>query len=87
MLKGILIMFLYIPYILTQSVPTCALTCISNANLGGCVQTDNACLCKNQNFVVSTISCIESTCTGSDLENAIQFIQDICTSVGVSLTQ
>jgi CFEM-containing surface protein len=77
-MKGILIMLLYVPYILSQNVPTCALTCISNANLGDCAQTDNACLCKNQQFIASTTTCIESTCTGSDLQEAIEFVQAIC---------
>ncbi|KAL5478523.1 hypothetical protein ACEPAI_2707 [Sanghuangporus weigelae] len=69
-----------------QTVPQCALTCIANADLGGCSATDNNCLCNNPQFVSSTASCIESSCTGDDLNNAIGFAQQTCEAVGVTLT-
>ncbi|KAH8112804.1 hypothetical protein DFH11DRAFT_384023 [Phellopilus nigrolimitatus] len=70
-----------------QSPPQCALTCIATANTGTCSSTDNKCLCANQAFVSSTTNCIESTCTGSDLQSAIQFAQADCAAVGVTLTE
>ncbi|KAL5520867.1 hypothetical protein ACEPAF_2870 [Sanghuangporus sanghuang] len=69
-----------------QTVPQCALTCIADADLGDCSATDNACLCNNQQFVSSTSSCIQSSCSGDDLQNAIEFAQETCESVGVTLT-
>ncbi|EJD01850.1 uncharacterized protein FOMMEDRAFT_88233 [Fomitiporia mediterranea MF3/22] len=69
-----------------QNVPQCALTCIGNADLGGCSATDNQCLCTNQQFIQSTTTCIESTCSGSDLAAAEAFAQQSCASVGVTLT-
>ncbi|KAL5497784.1 hypothetical protein ACEPAH_2715 [Sanghuangporus vaninii] len=70
-----------------QTVPQCALTCIANADLGGCSATDNNCLCNNQQFVSSTASCIQSSCSGDDLQNAIAFAQQTCETVGVTLTE
>ncbi|KAI5121936.1 hypothetical protein M0805_000265 [Coniferiporia weirii] len=67
-------------------VPTCALTCIENADFGGCSSTDDTCLCNNAAFVNSTTVCIESTCTGSDLAAAEQFAQANCEAVGVTLS-
>ncbi|KAI6145231.1 hypothetical protein BKA82DRAFT_4171290 [Pisolithus tinctorius] len=69
-----------------QSLPSCAEPCITNANLDGCSATDDTCLCNSQTFVNSATSCIESACTGSDLQQAEQFAQSLCLSVGVTLT-
>lgn len=64
----------------------CALTCIASANLAGCSSTDNKCLCTSQAFISSTTTCIESTCQGDDLQNAIAFAQQTCEAVGVTLS-
>ncbi|KAI5989731.1 hypothetical protein EDD15DRAFT_2106711, partial [Pisolithus albus] len=45
----------------------CADTCITNVNLGGCSATDDSCLCHNQSFISSVTSCVEASCSGSDL--------------------
>ncbi|KIL66643.1 hypothetical protein M378DRAFT_160653 [Amanita muscaria Koide BX008] len=66
--------------------PNCAIPCIENANLGGCVATDTACTCKNTQFVDSVTRCVYANCTGSDLTTAIQTAQKICAAVGVTLT-
>ncbi|KAH7883104.1 hypothetical protein F5I97DRAFT_1930688 [Phlebopus sp. FC_14] len=69
-----------------QSLPNCAAPCLANANYGGCAQDDDTCLCHNQSFVNSTTSCIESSCSGSDLAEAESFAQQLCLAVGVTLT-
>ncbi|KZP18635.1 hypothetical protein FIBSPDRAFT_1046130 [Athelia psychrophila] len=69
-----------------QSLPSCAVPCIENAQYGDCGQQDNVCMCNNSNFIYTTTACIESLCTGSDLTNAEQYSQAICRSVGVTLT-
>ncbi|KZP09227.1 hypothetical protein FIBSPDRAFT_1047496 [Athelia psychrophila] len=69
-----------------QSLPSCAVPCIENANYGTCGQQDNVCMCNDDNFIDTTTACIESTCSGSDLINAEQYSQAICRSVGVTLT-
>ncbi|KAF8237630.1 hypothetical protein L208DRAFT_1246381, partial [Tricholoma matsutake] len=56
----------------------CAASCIANANLQGCAATNNTCLCTNQAFVNGTTTCIEASCTGSDLTNAIAASQTLC---------
>ncbi|KAI6018318.1 hypothetical protein EDC04DRAFT_2742509 [Pisolithus marmoratus] len=73
-------------FVTRQTLPACAQTCITNADLGGCSITDDTCLCNNQTFVSSTTSCIESSCTGSDLQEAEQYAQSLCLAVGVTLT-
>ncbi|EJD01847.1 uncharacterized protein FOMMEDRAFT_87837, partial [Fomitiporia mediterranea MF3/22] len=61
----------------------CALTCIANADSGGCSATDNVCLCESKEFIGDVESCIDNTCQGQDKEEAKQFVQDTCASVGV----
>ncbi|EDR04189.1 uncharacterized protein LACBIDRAFT_304862 [Laccaria bicolor S238N-H82] len=69
-----------------QNIPACAGTCIASADLGGCSATDNACLCKSTAFVDSTAACIETACTGSDLQAAIAAAEALCAAVGVTLS-
>ncbi|KZP30868.1 hypothetical protein FIBSPDRAFT_95271 [Athelia psychrophila] len=69
-----------------QSLPSCALPCLANADFGNCGNTDNSCLCKSPAFVNGTTTCIESACSGSDLANAIAYSQALCAAVGVTLT-
>ncbi|KZT00727.1 uncharacterized protein LAESUDRAFT_665566 [Laetiporus sulphureus 93-53] len=69
-----------------QSLPTCADTCLTNANLDGCNASDDSCLCNDKTFVDSVTSCIESACTGSDLTEAEEYAQQLCLAVGVTLT-
>ncbi|KAJ8082593.1 hypothetical protein AAF712_012530 [Marasmius tenuissimus] len=69
-----------------QSVPPCALTCISSANTNGCSSTDLGCLCKNDEFIKSAAACIDSTCTGNDVATARESAQELCAGQGVSLS-
>ena len=59
----------------------CALSCMENANYGSCSQEDNACLCRNTEFVSSTTACIEKACDASDLAAAEQYSQALCDAV------
>ncbi|KAG6331435.1 hypothetical protein ID866_7654 [Astraeus odoratus] len=70
-----------------QSLPSCAATCIANADYGDCAQDDDSCLCHNQSFIDSATTCIESSCQGNDLTEAEQFAQALCAAVGVTLTE
>ncbi|KAG9310172.1 hypothetical protein JVU11DRAFT_9795 [Chiua virens] len=70
-----------------QSLPSCAVPCMENADTGSCAPVDDSCLCKNQQFINSTASCIASSCTGSDLQNADAYAQQLCLAVGVTLTE
>ncbi|KAG1886686.1 hypothetical protein F4604DRAFT_1723072 [Suillus subluteus] len=69
-----------------QSLPNCAVPCLTDADFGNCSSTDDSCLCHSQVFVNSTTSCIQASCTGSDLTNAEAASQSLCAAVGVTLT-
>ncbi|SJL13099.1 uncharacterized protein ARMOST_16536 [Armillaria ostoyae] len=71
-----------------RQLPSCAVSCItgSGINYGDCSSSDNACLCKNTDFVNSVQSCITSDCTGDDLETALSVAQALCAAAGVTLT-
>ncbi|KAI6121630.1 hypothetical protein F5141DRAFT_999573, partial [Pisolithus sp. B1] len=59
----------------------CADTCITSANLGGCSATNDSCLCHSQSFVSAVTSCIETSCSGSDLQQAEEFVRSLCLAV------
>ena len=61
------------------------MTCISDADLGGCAATDNVCLCESQVFIDSIEACLDETCSAQDLEDAREFIESVCDSVGVPI--
>ncbi|KAJ1301266.1 hypothetical protein OPQ81_003673 [Rhizoctonia solani] len=69
-----------------RQIPSCAMTCIQNANLDGCSATDNTCLCKSEKFVQSTYSCIAGACQGKDLDTAVAAANALCIAAGVTLT-
>ncbi|THU85128.1 hypothetical protein K435DRAFT_783425 [Dendrothele bispora CBS 962.96] len=69
-----------------RQFPGCATSCLANADTGNCVASDNACLCRSQSFVDSTTQCIESSCSGNDLQTALTDAQMLCAAVGVTLT-
>ncbi|KAK0475882.1 hypothetical protein IW261DRAFT_463189 [Armillaria novae-zelandiae] len=68
------------------SLPDCAIPCITNVDYGSCSPSDNACLCKSATYVNTTTTCIESSCTGSDLTTAIATAQALCAQVGVTFS-
>ncbi|KAF8607390.1 hypothetical protein BDV93DRAFT_520269 [Ceratobasidium sp. AG-I] len=70
-----------------RQFPSCAMDCITRADTGTCDATDNTCLCNSPAFVDSTYSCIASTCTGEDLQTAVDGAKALCAAAGVSLTQ
>ncbi|KAG6918298.1 hypothetical protein DXG01_015390 [Tephrocybe rancida] len=74
--------------IIARQIPSCANECLfgSGVDLDGCGPTDNICLCKSQKFVSKSTTCIEAACSGADLATALSVSQQICLSVGVTLT-
>ncbi|KAL5478509.1 hypothetical protein ACEPAI_2693 [Sanghuangporus weigelae] len=84
-LSGIAISSAFASLLSRQEVPECALTCIANADLGGCAATDNVCLCESQKFVNSTETCFDRECEAQDLEDAGAFVKATCKSVGVTI--
>ncbi|EPS96363.1 hypothetical protein FOMPIDRAFT_1032411 [Fomitopsis schrenkii] len=73
-------------YLLKRQFPSCASSCLVNADFGNCNSTDDTCLCNSSTFVNSVTSCIESSCSGNDLETAEADAQQLCLAVGVTLT-
>ncbi|KAH0578681.1 hypothetical protein H2248_003811 [Termitomyces sp. 'cryptogamus'] len=71
-----------------QTIPQCASACLfgPDVDLDGCSVTDNLCLCKSAPFISRSTSCIESACSGNDLQTALTVAQQLCASVGVTLT-
>ncbi|RPD61594.1 hypothetical protein L226DRAFT_612382 [Lentinus tigrinus ALCF2SS1-7] len=69
-----------------RQLPSCANSCLANADFGSCDPLDDSCLCNNQGFVSSVTTCIESSCQGSDLQAAESAAQQLCLAVGVTLT-
>lgn len=63
------------------NIAACAVTCTSQADLGGCISSDFHCLCTNQKFVSSTTDCIYKTCTGTDLTDSLALSQQLCAKV------
>ncbi|KAL1714344.1 hypothetical protein EV715DRAFT_257538 [Schizophyllum commune] len=69
-----------------QNLPDCYFTCAAAGDMGDCSSTDNTCLCKNQSFIDSVTSCLQKTCSSDEVETANAGAQEICKSVGVTLT-
>ncbi|KAG7440479.1 uncharacterized protein BT62DRAFT_938012 [Guyanagaster necrorhizus] len=63
------------------SLPACATSCITNVSYDNCSSSDNACLCKSETYVNTTLTCIESSCSGSDLTTAIETAEALCAEV------
>ncbi|MCJ1250250.1 Mucin-13 [Trapelia coarctata] len=78
------------PLVSAQSLnglPTCAETAaISALGSTGCGLTDFACICKNSAFLTSLQPQVAAACSPSDLAAALTFAQQLCASVGVTLT-
>ncbi|KAH9934186.1 uncharacterized protein B0H18DRAFT_979865 [Fomitopsis serialis] len=72
-------------YLLRRQFPSCAESCLADANFDGCNSSDDTCLCKSSAFVNSVTSCIQSSCTGNDLTTAESDAQQLCLAVGVTL--
>ncbi|KAF8064931.1 hypothetical protein FPV67DRAFT_1628168 [Lyophyllum atratum] len=71
-------------------IPECALPCLAgpDVDLHGCAGNDNACLCKNADFISESTACITKACESdpAQLQQAITLAQGLCAAVGVTLT-
>ena len=65
----------------TTFAPACAVACLRAADLRGCVNTDSACLCRNEAFVVETTQCFIATCPPADVEISLQAGRALCAAV------
>lgn len=71
--------------IVSRQLPDCAMTCLTSAPTGTCSATDNACLCRNEEFIAAATTCISTTCQGDDLTTALTVAQAMCANEGVTL--
>lgn len=62
-------------------ISDCATICYSTAIYGGCLPTDNTCLCNSQEFLLSFGTCNQRYCTEMDLRNANLTLQEMCAAV------
>ncbi|KAK1236331.1 hypothetical protein PQX77_000409 [Marasmius sp. AFHP31] len=69
-----------------QSIPTCALNCLTSADLGGCSQTDTACLCKSQTVISNNSACVLKDCQASDITAALSIFTQLCAQAGISVS-
>ncbi|TFK31666.1 hypothetical protein BDQ12DRAFT_660193 [Crucibulum laeve] len=65
------------------TIPACAASCVTNADLGDCAATDTICLCKNPIFVSNVSQCAKDNCSKEDVGPALSAFHAICTSVGI----
>ncbi|EJU03112.1 hypothetical protein DACRYDRAFT_99491 [Dacryopinax primogenitus] len=71
-----------------QDIPACAETCLATVITTGnstCAVTDIACFCDDPTFLSDTLACLQTTCSASDLQTAIQAAQAECAAAGVSV--
>ncbi|KIK60536.1 hypothetical protein GYMLUDRAFT_200710, partial [Collybiopsis luxurians FD-317 M1] len=72
----------------SSSLPTCATDCLSQAtssNDGGCSTTDITCMCSNKQFQTTILQCVESKCSGDDVQTALDTATNLCASAGVTI--
>ncbi|EPS96368.1 hypothetical protein FOMPIDRAFT_1053303 [Fomitopsis schrenkii] len=69
-------------------VPPCAAQCLTAASMSPmvCSAGNEQCLCSSPAYVGSVESCIEGSCTLSDVNAALQAVEELCTQAGVSVT-
>ncbi|ETW77657.1 hypothetical protein HETIRDRAFT_151984 [Heterobasidion irregulare TC 32-1] len=65
--------------------PNCALPCLTSANFGSCNTSDIGCLCSSSAFIDSVAQCIQSGCSGTDVQKALSAAQTECANNGVTL--
>ncbi|KXN88445.1 hypothetical protein AN958_07355 [Leucoagaricus sp. SymC.cos] len=69
-----------------DGIPGCALQCVQSAMSQDSCGADEACLCRSDKFVQSSTSCVSSTCQGDDVQTSLDIAQQLCASLGVTLT-
>ncbi|KAI9441918.1 hypothetical protein H4582DRAFT_1935894 [Lactarius indigo] len=72
----------------TQSrPPSCAVSCTSSAaSQIGCDIYKVACFCNNTEFLSAARSCVQETCAASGIQDATDFINDLCTVSSTALS-
>ncbi|MCJ1480594.1 hypothetical protein MMC06_000749 [Schaereria dolodes] len=70
-----------------SGLPACAETpAVSALGSSGCALTDIKCICEDTSFLDNLAPAVEAVCDASDLQKTLVFAQQLCASVGVTLT-
>jgi len=75
-------------YAQLSNLPQCALSCfLGPLQSDGCSSlTDFKCHCSKSNLIPQVQPCIEKGCSTSEQETVISAVQDLCESVGITLS-
>ncbi|KAI5811478.1 hypothetical protein DFH27DRAFT_30291 [Peziza echinospora] len=71
-------------------VPSCAKSCLNDAlskKVGNCHSVDVTCICRNDNFVKSLGTCIQSSCPETEFQETIRSASKYCQENGVNITE
>ncbi|TIC91699.1 GPI-anchored CFEM domain protein [Colletotrichum higginsianum] len=63
-----------------DSLPPCGITCVNNviAKGFGCASGDNACLCKQQDFVFGIRDCAAQSCAAAETAKVNDYVTGLC---------
>ncbi|MCJ1245550.1 hypothetical protein MMC30_002754 [Trapelia coarctata] len=79
-----------VPFTMAQdlsSLPTCAQApALSSIASTSCQLTDFSCICKDTAFITALTPQIEKACSPADFQKVVAFTQNLCGSVGVTLS-
>ncbi|KAL8927610.1 MAG: hypothetical protein Q9172_001320 [Xanthocarpia lactea] len=69
-----------------NDVPTCASQAALNSFANsGCTLGDNACICRNQDFLSSLLPVVERNCSPEEVQRTVEFTRNFCRDAGVTL--
>ncbi|KAL8906826.1 MAG: hypothetical protein Q9171_006106 [Xanthocarpia ochracea] len=69
-----------------NDVPACASeAAISSFTNSGCTLGDNACVCRNQDFVSSLLPVVRSNCSPEEFQRTVELATNLCREAGVTL--
>lgn len=67
-------------------LPKCAQSCVGDSiTTTGCSAIKVSCICASSDWIAGLSCCVAKNCTLEDQAKTIQFAQDICKSVGISV--
>ncbi|EDR08951.1 uncharacterized protein LACBIDRAFT_296572 [Laccaria bicolor S238N-H82] len=68
-------------------LPVCSLSCVTQTAASvGCLLTDTTCLCSKPNFVSTTVTCAQGSCTLPDLSSTNGVLNEICATAPAPAT-
>ncbi|KAL8860842.1 MAG: hypothetical protein Q9178_002872 [Gyalolechia marmorata] len=69
-----------------NDIPACASeAALSSFTNSGCTVGDNACICRNQDFLSSLLPVVEANCSPEEVQRTVEFTTNFCRGAGVTL--